>query len=222
MLQWQIRMCTEGNMKNVLVVGAHPDDLEWMAGGTCAKMLRAGGKVHLLTLTNGTWRDASGKRHRAEDVALSEARAAADMLGYTVEHLDEPCMDLNFRDALVVKILSCIEKVNADTVICPWIDDLHRDHEITARLVISASRRVPRVLMGQCNWYVFRKTFTPNFFVDITETYALKMKALQCYQTEMKRSGVVWSNYIDNTTANYGLIVGTERAEGFVSYKFLY
>ena len=47
-------------MKNILVIGAHPDDLEWMAGGTVANAIANGGKVHLLTLTNGTWKDANG------------------------------------------------------------------------------------------------------------------------------------------------------------------
>lgn len=61
-------------MKNVLVVGAHPDDLEWMAGGTVAKIVSDGGKVHLITLTNGTWKDASGNYYRDKDIAISEAK----------------------------------------------------------------------------------------------------------------------------------------------------
>lgn len=207
-------------MKNVLVVGAHPDDLEWMAGGTVANVIAQGGKVHLLTLTNGTWKDASGNYYRDKQVAIEEANAAAKVLGYTLEHLDEPCLDVNFSDSLVVKVLERIDTINADTIICPWIDDLHRDHEMTARIAISASRRVPRVLMGMCNWYVFRTPFNPNVFVDISETYPKKMEALQCYKSEMARIGDTWRKYHNNITSNYGLMVNTTRAEGFISYKY--
>ena len=207
-------------MKNVLVVGAHPDDLEWMAGGTVAKIISEGGKVHLITLTNGTWKDASGNYYRDKDIAISEAKKAASVLGYTIEHLDEPCLDVNFRDALVVQVLNRIDKINADTIICPWIDDLHHDHEMTARIAVSASRRVPRVLMGMCNWYVFRTPFNPNFFVDISDTYSKKMAALECYESEMKRIGGTWRKYHDNITSNYGIMVNVERAEGFISYIY--
>jgi N-acetylglucosamine malate deacetylase 1 len=207
-------------MKNVLVVGAHPDDLEWMAGGTVANVIAQGGKVHLLTFTNGTWKDADGNYYRDKQVAINEATIAAKVLGYSLEHLDEPCLDVTFRDSLVVKVLEKIDKINADTIICPWIDDLHRDHEMTARIAISASRRVPRVLMGMCNWYVFRTPFNPNFFVDISETYHKKMEALECYKSEMARIGTTWRKYHDNITSNYGLMVNTNRAEGFISYKY--
>ena len=207
-------------MKNVLVVGAHPDDLEWMAGGTFAKIISEGVKVHLITLTNGTWKDASGNYYRDKDIAIREASKAASVLGYTIEHLDEPCLDVNFRDELVVQVLNRIDKINADTIICPWIDDLHHDHEITARIAVSASRRVPRILMGMCNWYVFRTPFNPNFFVDISDTYSKKMAALECYESEMKRIGSTWRKYHDNITSNYGLMVNVERAEGFISYKY--
>lgn len=207
-------------MKNILVVGAHPDDLEWMAGGTVANAIANGGKVHLLTLTNGTWKDANGNYYRNKQIAIDEANAAANSLGYTIEHLNEPCLDVNFRDELVVKVLSRIDYINADTIICPWIDDLHRDHEMTARIAISASRRVPRVLMGMCNWYVFRTPFNPNFFVDITNTYNKKMQALECYKSEMNRIGSTWRKYHDNITSNYGLMVNVERAEGFITYKY--
>lgn len=208
-------------MKNVLVIGAHPDDLEWMCGGTCAKIINEGGKVHLITLSNGQWEGNKGNKFRSDNIAIMEAENAAKIIGYSVEHLNEPCLGINYRDELVVKILQTIDNMNADTLICPWIDDLHHDHEMTARIAISASRGVPRVLMGHCNWYIYRKPFTPNFFVDISSTYEIKMQALECYRSEMDRIGETWRKYHDNITFNNGLMVNVNRAEGFISYKYL-
>jgi len=76
--------------------------------------------------------------------------------------------------------------------------------------------------MGQGNWYVLKKPFTPNFFVDIKDTFDLKMDAMECFQSEMKRIGKTWHRFHDSLTINNGLMACVERAEGFISYKFTY
>jgi LmbE family N-acetylglucosaminyl deacetylase len=209
------------SMKSVLIVGAHPDDVEWMAGGTIASVVSRGGRVHALTFTDGSWTNESNQQYRKSGVGIEEAKAAAAVLGYSVEHLGEPTLDLAFKDSLVVEVLRRVESRSVDTIICPWLDDLHHDHEIAARLAISASRRVPRVLMGMCNWYICRGPFSPNIFVDVSETFHLKMSALECYKSEMTRVGDTWRAFHDATSKNYGLIAGVARAEGFVTNKFL-
>ena len=61
---------------DVLAVGAHPDDLEILCGGTLAKLAKTGAKVAILDLTNGepTPRGTLLQRER-------EARLAAEILG---------------------------------------------------------------------------------------------------------------------------------------------
>jgi len=58
------------NIKNVLVVGAHPDDLEWMAGGTISRIIQNGGKVHLITLSDGSWQNSSGVSYRQNNISI--------------------------------------------------------------------------------------------------------------------------------------------------------
>jgi len=137
------------SIRNVLFVGAHPDDLEWMAGGTVARIVREGGRVHLISLTKGTWKGPDGTLFRSDDITVAEMEKASNILGYTFEYLDEPTLDLQFQDSLVVEVLRRLEMINADTIICPWIDDLHRDHEIAARIAMSASG----IRLTACNLY---------------------------------------------------------------------
>ncbi|NVM27901.1 MAG: PIG-L family deacetylase [Candidatus Helarchaeota archaeon] len=67
----------------VLVIGAHPDDIEFMAGGTIAKFSKEGKEVYFLITTNGQrgslQPDADPKTIISTREA--EARAAAEVLG---------------------------------------------------------------------------------------------------------------------------------------------
>jgi LmbE family N-acetylglucosaminyl deacetylase len=209
-------------MKNILFVGAHPDDLEVMAGGTIKHFIDNGCSAHVITLTNGSWTGKDGKIFRDNDSAKMEADNASKVIGYTIEYLNEKIFEIQYKDKIVLKILDSIDNLKIDTLICPWLDDLHIDHRNTARMAISASRKVKRVWMAQGNWYISNKMFCPNIFIDITKEYEFKMKALECYKEEMKRTGDKWRSYHDAITRYYGLISGVKRAEGFISHKTVY
>jgi LmbE family N-acetylglucosaminyl deacetylase len=206
--------------RSVLAVIAHADDLELMAGGTVAKWVAEGDAVHVLTLSDGAWTAPDGSRMRDKAEALAEEQRAAACLGYTVENLGHPAMDLKFEDRLVVEVLRRIEQRRVDTLLCPWERDIHHDHEVVSRIAIAATRRVPRVLMGQINYYL-REFFRPNVFVDVSATWTKKIAALECYRAQWQRAGKDWYGFLDETTRYYGRMVGVERAEGFVSSKVL-
>jgi LmbE family N-acetylglucosaminyl deacetylase len=206
--------------RSVLAVIAHADDLELMAGGTVAKWVAEGDAVHVLTLSDGAWTAPDGSPMRDKAEALAEEQRAAACLGYTVENLGHPAMDLKFEDRLVVEVLRRIEQRRVDTLLCPWERDIHHDHEVVSRIAIAATRRVPRVLMGQINYYL-REFFRPNVFVDVSATWTKKIEALECYRAQWQRAGKDWYGFLDETTRYYGRMVGVERAEGFVSMKVL-
>lgn len=213
-------MSTDKRMK-VLCIIAHPDDLELMAGGTIAKWVGEGHAVHVLTFSDGSWTNPNGTCMRAPEEALAEEKKAAAFLGYTVENLSYPAMGLQFDDKLVCEVLTRIDRINADLILCPWDRDLHHDHEVVSRIAISASRRVPKILMGQINYYL-RDVFTPNVFVDISSTWDQKIESLKCFKEQWSRAGEDWYKYLDETTRYYGRMIGVERAEGFITKKFLF
>jgi LmbE family N-acetylglucosaminyl deacetylase len=206
--------------REILCVIAHPDDLELMAGGSIARWIESGASVHVLTFSDGVWTAPDGRLMRDSEEALAEERSAAASLGYSVENLRLPAMNLQFSDSHVLEVLRRIGKYRPDTLLCPWSGDLHHDHEVVARVTESASRRVPRVLMGQINYYL-RAHFTPNVFVDISDTWDKKIKALECFSSQWRRAGDDWKEYLDITSRYYGKIAGVHRAEGFVSVKYL-
>lgn len=205
---------------NILCVGAHPDDIELMAGGSILYWLDVGHNVHGLNFTDGVWYSPNGKRMRTTEEAIIEQSDAAKILNYKVENLLQPAMDLQFSDSLVVELLKRINEYNIDTIICPWNNDQHHDHEIVNRIAMAASKRIPRVMMGQINYYL-RDFFSPNIFVDITDHFDKKIEALQAYENQWGRAGDDWYEFLDITSLYYGKMVGVKRAEGFMTNKYL-
>ena len=205
---------------NVLCLGAHSDDVECMAGGTIAKWKSEGHNIYVLTFTDSSWVSPEGVVMRTVKEAHSEEQVVAGILGYLVENLGLKAMELQFSDTLVVEVLKRLDKYKIDTLIIPWSGDQSHDHETVSRIGMAASKRVPRILMGQINFYL-RDFFTPNLFVDITNHFDKKMEALQGYKGEWTRAGEEWSESMDITSRYYGKLAGVKRAEGFMTNKYL-
>ncbi len=207
-------------VRNLLVVAAHPDDAELMAGGTIAKVTRAGGKVRVVNLTDGEWCDPEGMEHRTGGRAVKEGEEAARVLGYEVDCLYESAMRLEYEDRIVCQVLKIVERFRPDLLIVPWTGDAHRDHRIAAEIGLACARTIPRVLMGEINWYVHDEAFQANVFVDVTDTYPVKIQALRCYRSEMDRRLDSWMKYLDSRSVLHGLVCGCQFAEGFRAVKF--
>ena len=69
-------------MKNVLAIGAHPDDIEFGCFGTLKKHKDQGDNVTLLVMTQSDVKDAhTGKVTRDSVISQKEATKAAEILG---------------------------------------------------------------------------------------------------------------------------------------------
>src|ERR1051325_2100870 len=76
------------NPLRLLIVGAHPDDADYAAGGTAALYRAAGHVVHMVSLTNG---DAGHHLHPGPELARrrrAEAAAAGAVIGATYDVLE--------------------------------------------------------------------------------------------------------------------------------------
>ena len=123
---------------SLLVIGAHPDDCEFGAGGLAALCLRAGCAVSFVSLTNG---DAGHHQIGGGPLArrrLEETRAVAEQfqLTYTVldHHDGELVPSLDIRG----EVIDLIRRFAPDLILThrPW--DYHPDHRAAAQLVQDA------------------------------------------------------------------------------------
>lgn len=208
-------------MNNILAIVAHPDDLEMMAGASVVKWISEGKHVHVVVLTNGSWVGPDGNLCRPIEEILKEKDAVHKYVGYdTYEILNEPTLELQFKDSLVCDVLRRIKEYNIDTILTSWNEDSHRDHRMAYEIALQVSRHVPNFLMGQINYYM-TDFYTPNLYVDITTQLNSKLQIMALYKSQWRRSKEDWTEYLTAQSVYYGKVVGVKYAEGFIAKKMI-
>lgn len=218
---------------SMLVIQPHPDDLEIGAGATVAKLIQAGKKISCLTVTDGSAGTYDGNVSGKQLVAIrkTESEEAAKIIGLSDLHW------LNFPDGgnLVYEevrsaITSIIRQVRPDTLmVCdPWLPyEVHTDHIRTGLAAAEAAYLAN--MPSFCHLDIenglqphaikivaFYYTAYPNTLIDVTNTWALKMQAIDCHVSQF--SGIKaekLKNLLQARAAALAAENGTELVEAF-------
>ncbi|QUM77850.1 PIG-L family deacetylase [Moritella sp. 24] len=215
-------------MKSILVVAAHPDDEVLGCGGSIARHIDNGDSVSVIFMTNGvSARCGSGDKESI--IRQQSATSALNILGVSSIFFED-CPD-NMMDKLslievVKKVELVINKVNPEIIYTHFSDDLNIDHRITHQAVMTACR--PQCAYSVKEIYCFEvpsstewnsyssHKFNPNFFVDISDFWSKKEKALLEYKEEMRAFPHSRSiKAIEALAILRGANVGLEKAESF-------
>ena len=191
--------------RQVVAVGAHPDDCEYFAGGTLSGLVRDGSEVTLLVCSDGALGGAT-------DPALPERRReeatrAAAALGARVVFLEHRDGSLEAADPLRRDLVREIRRARPELVLCHDPTTLWAPHGEIARLGHSDHRAAgqaaldalyPRLLLasfypelaeaGFAPWFVREvwlfDTAAPDHFVEIGDTLDMKRAALSCHESQ--------------------------------------
>ncbi len=207
---------------NVLAIGAHFDDVELGCGGVLARHAKNGDEVYVYVATVSGFANYNNQTVRSNATALSEAQAAMKVLG--VKELicgKFQTLAVEFVDALNTEILRIVEEKKIDMVYTHWTGDIHHDHQAVARASLHSCRHVPRLLMYRSNWYHSTMEFRGNFYVDITDYWSIKERAIRSHESEMDRTGEKWISFFRNEAENAGQRIGVKHAEVFELVKWL-
>lgn len=184
----------------VLVVAAHPDDEVLGCGGTIAGHAAQGHEVHVHILAEGAtsrWAERETADVSAVEALRDQAVRAGEILGAVDVVLH--AMPDNRLDTVplleVVKVVeAAVQRVKPEVVYTHHGGDLNIDHVIVHRAVLTATRplgtaSVSDVLAfevpSSTEWSFQRfGAFSPNVFVDISDTLELKLRAIACYESE--------------------------------------
>ena len=102
-----------------------------------------------------------------------------------------------------------------------WKNDVHQDHSAIGKATLNAGRRCPRILMYRSNWYKTLDSFNDNFYIDISNYVSDKKESIYAHETEYKRRGDDWVDFVIHQNRNSGMEIGVEYAEAFECVKWL-
>jgi len=215
----------------VLAIGAHPDDLEILCGGTLARFAGRGDPVTMLVMSDGSAGHAQIAAPELAAIREREARAAAAVIGAELVWLGLPDEFVFNDEPTRRRLLDAIRAARPDLILTHAPVDYHPDHVATHRAVFDASfvMGLPNVQTpspphpGVAPLFYFDtlagQGFLPTEYVDISETFAVKREMLRQHASQVE-----WLQYHDGidivafmeTVARFrGLQCGAEYAEGF-------
>ena len=200
-------MLTDSEVQRVLVVAAHPDDIDFSAAGTVALWTDAGIEVSYCLVTDG---DAGGfdesvPRTELAPMRRKEQTAAAEVVGvHDLRFLGYPDGRVEPTLALRRDLSRVIRQVRPDRLVCPTpernyqrVAGSHPDHRAVGAAALDAvypdARNPfawPELLAddGLEAWTV-REVWivgspSPTHFVDVTATFSRKVAALRAHESQ--------------------------------------
>jgi N-acetylglucosamine malate deacetylase 1 len=220
-------------MKLILVCAAHPDDEVLGCGGTIAKLADGGAIIHVAFLADGVFSRAGDQTKQQEELRIRRAAAqeACDILGVKSVSFGD-FADNRMDTVALLDIINVVDKLIADhrpdTVFTHHIGDVNIDHRRIHEAVVTACRPqrghpVKTLLCfevpSSTEWQLpgSAPVFTPNWFVDISDTLDHKLAALDAYAAELR----AWPHSrsrqgVEHLARWRGATIGVDAAEAFM------
>jgi LmbE family N-acetylglucosaminyl deacetylase len=184
-------------IERLLVMAPHPDDEVLGAGGTIARLSDAGAEVVVVVVTK-----AAPPLFAADALAKlrAEAEAAHAHLGVArTVYLDHPAARLDQvpHHELNRTLGDLVREVAPDTLLLPFVGDVHLDHQLTFFSSMVAARphgaAFPRRILcyetvSETNWNapLMTPSFVANVFVDISAQLERKLEAMRLYGSQQR------------------------------------
>jgi LmbE family N-acetylglucosaminyl deacetylase len=217
--------------KRALVIGAHPDDNEFGAGGTTAKLAAQGWEVIFIIATNGNKgsHDPGMSPYQLSQAREREQSAAAEVLGVKrVIFLRNNDGELEPTPALRAEIALYIRHFKPHSVFThdPWKHYmLHPDHRAvgfaTIEGIVSARDHLFMPGLGQIGITVWRPEALflwgpeqPDHFEDVSDFVDRKIAALIEHHTQLDEHQE-WQERVRQRMIELGQQHGFAAAEAF-------
>ncbi len=230
-------MIPEKVQQRLLAVSAHPDDIEYTSGGSVSRWSAEGWAVHLVVCTDGS----KGSQNPDDDpkslvnLRRAEQDEAARVLGvHKVIWLGYPDGELLQAADLIEQLAFQIRLIRPKRLLTwdAWRPyQLHPDHRATGLATVDAvlaagnphfySKQLTKELkphqVGEAFLY---GTDQPDQWVNITNTFEVKMKAIECHRSQVDHLPEL-ARRMSHCNKDYGTEKGYTYAEAFkVLYPF--
>jgi LmbE family N-acetylglucosaminyl deacetylase len=220
----------------VLAIGAHPDDLEILCGGTLTKYFAKGHKIIMAIVTDGAAGSTELSTEELKKVRRQEAEASAKLINADFIWLGEPDELFFETEKTRLQIVDLIRKAKPEVIITHAPTDYHPDHQAVSRSVLNASfvsslsniKSEHTVHELVCPIYYMETlagvNFQPNDYVNITEHFEMKRKMLACHASQIKwlkaHDKIDILEFIETTAKFRGYQAGVKYAEAFQNASY--
>lgn len=221
------------DIKRLIVVAAHPDDLECLIGGTIALLADRGVEITSVNCTLGDIgsQESGIMRPALAATRLAEAEAAADVLGiravHNLGHHDgELLPDLELR----AQIAHLYRTTQADTLFTfdpYWPGQIHADHRAAGQAALDAYMPAkmplyrPEQLTGNdvglgclARVFLFSTDRAPDIYVDTSAGQPRKIAACVAHKSQFP-DGEASLGWLREMDGEVGKTIGVAAAEAF-------
>jgi len=226
---------------DILVFGAHPDDIELACSGTILKHLELGYKIGLIDLTQGELGTRGNKAIRQ-----LESEKANSLMNISFRfNLDMKDGFFEIDEKNKIKVITYIRQFQPKIVIVNAQNDRHPDHGRAAELVktccflsglskIKTNFKAKKQDVWRPNSLYYYTQFNqeiPDFVIDISNYIEKKMEIIKCYSSQFynpkssePETIISKKNFLDSIiyrSADLGRIINVEYAEGFIAERYI-
>lgn len=199
-------------MKKVLVIGPHPDDMEFGCAGTLYKFYKNKYQINLLVISKGEYGGDASVREKEQEKTAKFLKANLYWGGLKDT-------EISFGRKLIDIIESKISLIKPDIVMTNYYEDTHQDHVAVSKATITAARYISNLIFYECPTTL---NFFPNIFSNIEKQLNIKFKMLkfhksQVYKTRVKNLSIIES--ARSTAIFRGYQARVKYAEAFVAQR---
>jgi len=213
----------------VLVISVHPDDETLGCGGTLLKHFEKNDELFWLILTGVSKKEGYSNAF-IQDREKQILKVSQEYHFSNTINLEYPTRKLHLVDLsdIINNIYKTIQKYKPEIVYSVNRSDIHTDHQIAAKSIISAAKSfrnsfIKRFLMYECisetemSPGFIENAFIPNVFTDISSFIDKKIDIMKIYESELQLSPMPRSIENIKALAKFrGATVSVDFAEAFM------
>jgi len=198
------------NMKRMLAIAPHTDDIELGCGATLHKY-RDTYQIDALALTSA--------QPLSTGDPVQEFFNAMKVIGANATFANfEPRVLNESRQKLLDYFWNLQQKEKYDIIFCPSSYDHHQDHQIVYQETFRAFKH-STILGYELPWN--NRTFSTDVFISLAkEDIDAKIKMLDCYETQLERA-FMCKEYVTDIARTRGLQIGRKYVEAFESIRIV-
>ncbi len=212
-------MILQEKNKKILVIGSHPDDIEYSCAGTLIKLKeKYNCEIKCYILSFGSEGDQSSGVARVLETkeAFKLGRITENII--VQERFFPTSPNINEEsDEIRHEIL----KFNPDLIFTHSPHDTHQEHIQTHQITITAARRLKLSIL-EYPMLSSTPAFMPNIFSDITPYFNRKKELLKKHKTQNEKTYMT-DDFINTFNSSaYGLLHLCNNIENFYVHRLIF